>query len=89
MQNMSDSSPATIPPDKEEISKVVYHREQHVRIAPVSSARELAEYEEVLPGLAERIVHMSEKEQAHAIKTYPYFLVRCVWERSFPSSYRS
>lgn len=31
---MSDSSPATIPPDKEKISKVVYRRE-HVRIAPI------------------------------------------------------
>ena len=71
---MSDSSPATIPPDKEEISKVVYHREQHVRIAPIPSARELAEYEEVLPGLAERIIQMSEKEQAARHKNISIFL---------------
>ena len=74
MENMSDSSPATIPPDKEEIPKVVYHREQHVRVAPIPSARELAEYEEVLPGLAERIIQMSEKEQAARHKNISIFL---------------
>ena len=35
------------------------------RSAPLADARELAEYDEVVPGAADRIITMAEKQAAH------------------------
>jgi|GEM_PF-2449477 uncharacterized membrane protein len=41
----------------------IFYAEHHK--GPLPPSRQLAEYEKILPGLAERIVHMAEEEQKH------------------------
>ena len=72
-QVMSDNDPVAIPPDKKNGPKVVYE-EQSLRIAPIPSPEDLYKYEKVLPGLPERIMQMSEREQAARHKHELLFL---------------
>jgi uncharacterized membrane protein len=44
---------------------VIFASAQHMRSGPLPGAEELAAYEEVLPGLANRIVEIAENEQTH------------------------
>lgn len=53
-------------------AKVVLHKQQ-VRIGPLPSAQELADYDRAIPGLAERIVQMAEKEQEIRLKNTTLF----------------
>jgi uncharacterized membrane protein len=43
--------------------------EGQIRTGPIPSPDEIAEYERILPGCADRLVKMAEKEQAHRHKT--------------------
>ena len=42
--------------------------EMQIRSGPLPDARELAEYDEVVPGAAERIIAMAERQAAHRQK---------------------
>ena len=53
-----------LPPDQRQaITQVIQTQMRHS--GPLPPPDQLAEYEEVLPGLAERIVRLTEKEQDH------------------------
>lgn len=60
---LSNVVPAEKLPETVKLIKQIIIAEHHK--GPLPSSRQLAEYEKILPGLAERIVQMSEKEQTH------------------------
>lgn len=53
-------------PEKEEMLRLVYARmEERISYGPIPTPEILREYNEILPGLADRIMRMAENQAAH------------------------
>lgn len=62
------------PQQRREVIEIISQRESHS--GPLPSPAQLKAYDEVLPGLAERIVQLTEKEQTHRHTTVDFITRR-------------